>query len=503
MSGSSSQPEPAAVAPAGSPVGEAHDLPVPTLPRRHGRRPRVALLVYNDAHADSRVLKTTATLREAGAEVRIFASARELAGYPAGDDLVDGLPVHRAPDLELVKLLPGPARLWRRLRGRDPDTGAALPQQLTGARTGAGAEAAAEFSPASDRPPAGSPARAAPPGLSSRARAVAADAWMRLYQSGRLTWFWAGTVAEARRWRPDVVHANDANTLVPAMVLERVVGSATVYDSHELWLRRNIRQDRWLAPLVEAVTEHLGIQRAGGVITVSPSIATWLRRRYQLAEEPVLVRNIPRYDGRTPPREGGRLRELAGLGAQDKVVAYTGGITTGRGLEETLEALTLLPADVHLVLLGYGDPAYIARFEARAAELGLAQRVHLVGKVPSAQVPATLADADAAVVFVRPVCLSYRYSLPNKLFESIHAGLPVVAADLPDTAAVVREHGVGEVFDASTPAELAEAIADVLARPEAFRAAAREAAARLTWQDEARRLVSLYDRVLRRQGGDA
>ncbi|WP_153394619.1 glycosyltransferase, partial [Ornithinicoccus halotolerans] len=348
--------------------------------------------------------------------------------------------------------------------------------------------------------PAGPPAGAATSGLPARVRAVAADVWMRLYQAARLGWFWAGVVAEARRWRPDVVHANDANTLAPALLLQRLAGSAVVYDSHELWLRRNIRQDRWLAPLVEAVTEHVGVRRAAGVITVSPSIASWLRRRYRLAEEPVLVRNIPRYDGHPPPPEGGRLRELAGLGAQHKVVAYTGGITTGRGLEETLEALTLLPGDVQLVLLGYGDPAYIARFEARAAELGLAERVHLVGKVPSAQVPATLADADAAVVFVRPVCLSYRYSLPNKLFESIHAGLPVVAADLPDTAAVVREHGVGEVFDAATPAELAEAIADVLARPEAFRAAARAAAARLTWQQEARRLVGLYDRVLRRRG---
>ncbi|WP_228387212.1 hypothetical protein, partial [Ornithinicoccus halotolerans] len=148
MSGSGTQPEPEAVAPAGSPVTEAHELPVPTLPRRHGRRPRIALLVYNDAHADSRVLKTTATLREAGAEVRIFASARELAGYPAGDDLVDGLPVHRAPDLELVKLLPGVARLWRRLRGRDPETGDPLPQGSTGDRPQSGAE------PAAQRPPA-------------------------------------------------------------------------------------------------------------------------------------------------------------------------------------------------------------------------------------------------------------------------------------------------------------------------------------------------------------
>jgi glycosyltransferase involved in cell wall biosynthesis len=105
------------------------------------------------------------------------------------------------------------------------------------------------------------------------------------------------------------------------------------------------------------------------------------------------------------------------------------------------------------------------------------------------------------VVFVRPICLSYRYSLPNKLFESIHAGLPIVAADLPDTAEIVRRYGVGEVFDAGTPQDLAAAIQQVLADPAAYRRAARAAAAELTWEHEAEELVGLYTRVLEGRRG--
>src|SRR5699024_6788085 len=105
--------------------------------------------------------------------------------------------------------------------------------------------------------------------------------------------------------------------------------------------------------------------------------------------------------------------------------------------------LALLPEHVHLVVLGYGDPAYLAALQRRATALGVAQRMHLVGKVAPHEVAGALADADLSVVFVRPTCLSYEYSLPNKLFEAVHAGIPVAAADLPDTREVVEQYCVG------------------------------------------------------------
>ncbi|WP_420818992.1 glycosyltransferase [Ornithinimicrobium flavum] len=324
---------------------------------------------------------------------------------------------------------------------------------------------------------------------------------MRTYQTARLTTWWLGAVRQTRALAPDVVHANDANALVPALLGTLGTPARVVYDSHELWRHRNIRPDRLLAPAVEAIIESVGVRLTAGVVTVSPSIARWLQERYSLERVPTLVRNIPPARP-TPAREQGRLRELAGLGPGARVVSYTGGITTGRGLEETVDALALLGPDVHLVLLGYGDPRYVAGLLDRVERTGVADRVHLVGSVPSAQVPSTLADADVAVVFVRPICLSYRFSLPNKLFESIHAGLPIVAADLPDTAQVVTEHGVGEVFDARTPADLAAAIEQVLADPERYRRASARAAQELTWEAEAARLLDLYSTVLTGVGQD-
>ena len=147
------------------------------------------------------------------------------------------------------------------------------------------------------------------------------------------------------------------------------------------------------------------------------------------------------------------------------------------------------------MLLGYGEEDYLDQVRARAAELGVAGRVHLVGAVAPAEVSSALADGDVAVVHVRPVCLSYRYALPNKLFESIRAGLPIAAADLPDMRAVVEELGVGEVFSGEEPADLAAALLRILEDPAAYRERARAVAPHLTWEAEAAPLLEAYARL--------
>lgn len=488
----------------------------PQLPRIQGRAPRVLSLVYNDASNDSRVLKTAASLQQAGAQVQILGSARDLAGHPAGVVKVRGLRVRRVPDLIVPLVFPRLTRLWRRLAGKDPvtgqraaaDDGAARPPGDRPVGTGVLGEehdgaAPGPSSVAGHGGAGGTGAPAAPDGgavstghsPATRAKAFAADAWMRLYQTCRLGFWWKGAVGEGRRLCPDVVHANDANALVPALLIAAGRRTRIVYDSHELWRRRNTRQDKWLAPAAEAVIERIGIRRAAGVITVSPSIADWLQHTYRLTEKPSLVRNIPAATAVPDPARG-RLRELTGLRREDKIIAYTGGVTTGRGLEETVDAVAHLPRDVHLVLLGPTDATYTAGLLHRADAAGVGDRVHLAGVVPYPEVPQALADADVAVVFVRPICLSYTYSLPNKLFESIHAGLPIVAADLPDTAEIVRRYGIGEVFAPERPDELAASITHILTGAQGYRAASRRAAAELTWEHEAGVLVDLYRRAL-------
>lgn len=449
--------------------------------------PRVAVLVHNDAANDSRVLKESATLCAAGMDVRIIAVERRLKGHAAGlTELAGGIVLERVPEFALERIAPQLTRFTR--RGGD-----AAPAEPAAPPSAAGA------------PPARTDSRtAATPGpaacLRRRGTAVAGDLGRRAYRTIELGTYWWRSARAARAFAPDVIHANDTNTLVPALavqLLARREGRRVriVFDSHELWRHRNVGERRLLAPLLEALIEHVAVPRADAVITVSPSIADWLQRTYDLRSRPLLVRNVPAA-GPVPERALGVLRERAGLADDDLVIAYGGRLTTARGIEETISALPHLDAHVHFVLLGYGEADYERSILAAAREAGVQDRVHLVGAVAPAEVSTALADGDVAVVHVQPVCLSYRFALPNKLFESIRAGLPIAAADLPDMRAVVEELGVGEVFEGSDPAELATALQRILASPEDYRERAREAAPDLTWEAEADGLLEAYRLVL-------
>lgn len=120
--------------------------------------------------------------------------------------------------------------------------------------------------------------------------------------------------------------------------------------------------------------------------------------------------------------------------------------------------------------------------------------------MPSDEVSSAAADADVSLVFTQPKNLSYKFSLPNKLFESIHAGLPVVASALPDVTELVERYAVGKVVGHDDLEAMAAAIMSVVDDPASYREAARRATLDLSWEHEMERLHELYDRVLASPG---
>jgi glycosyltransferase involved in cell wall biosynthesis len=304
--------------------------------------------------------------------------------------------------------------------------------------------------------------------------------------------FWKAAEREALDWGPDVLHAHDLNVLPPATRIAAEGGQPVVYDSHELWTRRNRHGLRPVARVFDRWQERRLIRQVALVITVSGSIADWLQDKYHLDERPMVLRNIP---GAWDEIRGESLRTLAGANDEQQIVIYTGRITTGRGIEETIDALPELGGDVLLIMLGYGDPLYLEKLVARADRGGVADRVRVVGPVPSDQVSATASQADVALVAIQPICLSYRYSLPNKLFEAIQGGVPVIASDLPDISAFVTAHDVGRLFAPSDVAAFKSGLKEILEDSELFRRNAENLAQTLTWEAEAGQLIDAYRKL--------
>jgi glycosyltransferase involved in cell wall biosynthesis len=137
---------------------------------------------------------------------------------------------------------------------------------------------------------------------------------------------------------------------------------------------------------------------------------------------------------------------------------------------------------------------YRAGLEELTRTEGVADRVEFAGAVPPEKLLETISEASVGLALIEPVCLSYRMSLPNKLFEYVAAGIPVLGSDLPAIGALVNEHEIGLVAQPDQVADVASKLSEML-EPQCnarFRIATRRAAKRLNWDRESQLLAAAY-----------
>jgi glycosyltransferase involved in cell wall biosynthesis len=183
------------------------------------------------------------------------------------------------------------------------------------------------------------------------------------------------------------------------------------------------------------------------------------------------------------------------IGDKRWLLIYQGALVPNRGLPQLIEAMRTLD-DCSIVLVGMGHLREELRRQVQAK--GLTDRVTVLDAVPYAQMMRMTEACDAGIIPIVGSCLSYVYAAPNKLFEDMMAGIPVVASDLPDMAAVVRDEGVGTlIVDATRPESIAAAVRELLddeESPEVKGERARTAAlARYNWRLEREKLLAVYE----------
>lgn len=299
---------------------------------------------------------------------------------------------------------------------------------------------------------------------------------------------------------PDVIHVHDLNAAFGIEKTAKSLGCAYVYDSHELWLHRNLGPyGPYLGPikLLESRIESRVMKNAYDSITVCQSIAEHLSD-YHGVGAPKVIRNVPLRKNDISRGKAFR-QETLGLDNDKVLLSYSGKATYNRGLEEVVAALAILPEKFHLLLLGGFAPEFKVFLDKEIQRLGLADRVHKHGPVASDDVSVHLSGADIGLVpIIGDGCLSYHYCLPNKLFEAIQAGLPVLGSDLPEIKRTIENYQCGEVvqsMDAQKLAAQIEKLAGNASLLENYRAGSARAAKELVWEEEADNLLSIYDRL--------
>ena len=312
-------------------------------------------------------------------------------------------------------------------------------------------------------------------------------------------WSWA-TRASVASTEDDILHAHDLTGGIPVLISKSTPAQTVVYDSHEVFLEsgRLARSPRVFRSLISATLEQPLLRRASALITVNPSVEGALEQRYRLPNSRAVV-----YNCAEPLQLRGDstrlIRNAIGVSDETVVALYHGGFTAVRGLRQILEAsddARLL--ETQFVFMGYGPMEEELR--ARAA---LSERIHVLPAVAPEELAGWISGASVGLMPNLPESLNEYYSTPNKLFESIAAGVPVVSSDFPERRRIVLDPEVGPlgaVCDPSNPNDLARAIYEVTAGGKSVRDGFRRrclnaAATHWNWDAQAEKLVALYEGI--------
>ena len=294
----------------------------------------------------------------------------------------------------------------------------------------------------------------------------------------------------------DLVHAMAYMGIPVGLALGRRDGAPVVYDARDIYVdAANIARMPSLARRQFAWVERRWARQASRVITVNEPYAEVMAERFGVAT-PLVVMNCSYRQVSTGPRPR-RLRDRLGLGADVPIILYHGGLARDRGIEQLIESLPAIPAAM-LVLLGYGPLQ--AELEARAADPALGGRLAVLPAVPPTELLDWVGSADVVAMPIQPNTLNHRLTTPNKLFEAMAAGVPVMASDLPGMAGIVRETGCGVLVDPTDPGAIAAAICGLLALPAAEREAIGRRGhdahlARYNWERQVGSILDEYGRL--------
>ena len=281
-----------------------------------------------------------------------------------------------------------------------------------------------------------------------------------------------------------------------ALALGRRDKAPVVYDAGDIYLASTaLIRLPWLVRSAIRRYERRAARQASAVITANEAYAHELARRLELPL-PLAVLNCP--PRTVPPAVAPRhFHDVLGLDPATRVVLYHGGFTPERGIEELIAAIPSVERAV-LVLLGFGPLA--ARYEAIAADPATEGRVRVLPAVEPAILLDWVASADVVAMPILPTTLNHRLTTPNKLFEAIAVGVPVVASDLPGMAAIVRSVGAGRLVDPYDPASIARGLTRILDAPDAERSERRArilAAAHdvYNWETQSAVLFTEFERL--------
>lgn len=271
--------------------------------------------------------------------------------------------------------------------------------------------------------------------------------------------------------KQSLIWSNDLDTLPACFMVSKIKNNNLVFDSHEYFTEVPELVHRPKIQVFWKRIERFILPRLKNVITVSNGIADIYRNEYDIDVK--VVRNVPYLKMSNSPLE-----------KNEKIILYQGAINVNRGIETMVKAMQYID-NATLQLIGKGDIS--GAIQELVQQLNLNDKVKLLGEIPHQELKSYTQQATIGLSLEEDVGLNYRLALPNKLFDYIHAEIPVLVANLPEMSALVKKYNIGEIAQSNDPKIIANQLNEMLqneALLASWKANAAKAKQELNWENE-------------------
>jgi glycosyltransferase involved in cell wall biosynthesis len=290
--------------------------------------------------------------------------------------------------------------------------------------------------------------------------------------------------------RSTLLFSNDLDTLLPNYIVLKLKRKSLIYDSHEYFtgvpelMAHPAKQRIWQR------LEKMLIPKLKYMFTVNESIAGLYNSEF--GTEVKVMRNLP-LKKKLPVKVS---RKDLGLPEEKNIILLQGaGINIDRGVEEAIQAMQYID-NALLLIIGGGDA--ITGLKTLVNELQLNDKIRFISKLPFEELVQYTIQADIGLTLDKDTNINYRYSLPNKLFDYIHAGIPILASPLIEIKKIIEQYKVGECIESHEPTELARRIQSMLAdrtKLNLYKENTHRAKEELCWDNEKKILVEVVNSI--------
>jgi len=286
----------------------------------------------------------------------------------------------------------------------------------------------------------------------------------------------------------DIFVAEDVYTLPLVTFYAKLKRKRVYYNCRELYpFLAGLRNKKIVQTIIRAV-ERFFIKRVDLVLTTGEMDSQFIQQYYKITNV-IVLRNLP---NNYAPGAEINLKAKLSIPENSRILLYQGVLLQGRGLAKTIEAIKNL-GNVHFVILGEGVER--KNLEKLAGDLDISQRVHFLGTINQSELVNYTVEADIGLSLIENISLSYYYALPNKLFEYIAAGVPVICSDLPQMKMIIDKYKVGECFNMDSGGSLESKFSQLIDNRDMLREYsinAKEASKELNWRVEFEKVKSYF-----------